>query len=317
MPASPTDPTASTGPTGPAALVIGEALIDLIRRPGQPDDARVGGSPLNVAVGLSRLGVPVELLTHLGSDAYADLVTGHLDANGVRVAEGSVGPGATSTAAATIGPDGAATYDFAIDWALPGVPRRTPELVHTGSIGAVLAPGAEVVEETLQVVRGTATVSYDPNVRPQLMGDLHLARKQVEGLVGLADVVKASDEDAAWLYPDLTVADVVRHWLGLGPALVVVTRGGEGAYAGTVAEVAEVTAPRTTVADTIGAGDSFMAGLLAALSDAGLLGRAQEGALRSLAGEDLRRVLTFAAACAAVTVSRPGADPPRRAEMPD
>jgi fructokinase len=296
--------------------VIGEALIDLIRRPGQPDDARVGGSPLNVAVGLSRLGVPVELLTHLGTDTYADLVTGHLDANGVGVVEGSVAHGATSTALATIGADGAATYDFAIEWALPGVPRRMPELVHTGSIGAVLEPGGRVVEETLRAVRSTATVSYDPNVRPQLMGDPVGARAKVEALVAVADVVKASDEDAAWLYPGLPVPEVARHWLGLGPALVVVTRGGEGAYAATAGEVVDVIAPRTTVADTIGAGDSFMAALLAALADAGVLGREREAALRALAGDELRRVLTFAAACAAVTVSRPGADPPRRVEMP-
>lgn len=305
MPASPTEP----------ALVIGEALIDLIRRPGQPDDAHVGGSPLNVAVGLSRLGVPVELLTHLGTDGYADLVTDHLDANGVGVVEGSLAPGPTSTAVATIGADGAAAYDFAITWALPGVPRGTPDLVHTGSIGAVLQPGAAVVAEAVSALRRTATVSYDPNVRPQLMGDREAAREQVESLVALADVVKASDEDVAWLHPGRTLAEVVRHWLDLGPALVVVTRGGEGAYAATAAEAVEVIAPRTTVADTIGAGDSFMAGLLAALGDAGLLGRAREAALRALSGDELRRVLAFAAGCAAITVSRPGADPPRRAEI--
>lgn len=305
MPASPTEP----------ALVIGEALIDLIRRPGRPEDARVGGSPLNVAVGLRRLGVPAVLQTSLGSDAYAELVAAHLDANDVPLVPGSVRAGRTSTAVATIGGDGAAAYTFDIDWTVGPAPTLSPALVHTGSIGAVLAPGASTVGETLRGLRPTATVSYDPNVRPQLMGERDAARTQVEALVALADVVKASDEDVAWLHPGLSVADVARRWLELGPALVVVTRGGEGAYAVTAAGPVEVLAPPTTVADTIGAGDSFMAGLLAALVDAGLVGRPREAELRDLAGDELRDVLTFAAACAAVTVSRPGADPPRRAEL--
>ncbi len=310
MPASPTE-RALPGPV----LVVGEALVDLIRRPGEPDDARVGGSPLNVAVGLSRLGVAAELLTHLGDDAYGELVTEHLAANGVGLVDGSVAPGPTSTARATIGDDGAAAYDFAIAWALPAVPPLATELVHTGSIGAVLEPGASVVVDTVTALRPVATVSYDPNVRPQLMGDRDDARRQVEAMVALADVVKASDEDVAWLHPGAGIAEVARRWLDLGPALVVVTRGGEGAYAVTAAGPVEVIAPAATVADTIGAGDSFMAGLLVALVDAGLAGREREAALRALAGEELRRVLTFAAACAAVTVSRPGADPPRRAEL--
>lgn len=305
MLASPTEPV----------LVIGEALIDLIRRPGEPDDARVGGSPLNVAVGLSRLGVPVELQTHLGSDAYADLVTAHLAANDVPLVPGSVRDGRTSTAVATIGADGAASYDFAIDWSVGQGSVVPPGLVHTGSIGAVLEPGGSVVVEILRAARERATISYDPNVRPQLMGERDSARDRIESLVGLADVVKASDEDVAWLHPDLSLQEVARRWLALGPALVVVTRGGEGAYAVTAAGEVEVIAPTTVVADTIGAGDSFMAGLLAGLSDAALLGRETEADLRALAGEQLARLLGFAAACAAVTVSRPGADPPRRAEL--
>lgn len=304
----------SASPSEPV-LVIGEALIDLIRRPGQPDDARVGGSPLNVAVGLSRLGVPAVLQTSVGTDAYGAMVAAHLAANEVEMVPGSVHDGRTSTALATIGADGAASYDFAIDWHLARRVTGAPALVHTGSIGAVLEPGATVVAETLQAVRASATVSYDPNVRPQLMGERDAARGRIEALVALADVVKASDEDLEWLYPDEGIAAVTRRWLELGPALVVVTRGGAGAFAATPADAVDVIAPLTEVADTIGAGDSFMAGLLAALVDAGLVGRQRVAQLRALGQEELRGLLGFAAACAAITVSRPGADPPRRAEL--
>jgi fructokinase len=255
------------------AYVVGEALIDLIRRPGEPETARVGGSPVNVAIGLSRLDIPVELQTHIGTDDHGVMIARHLAANDVRLVDGSVTDGPTSTAVATITEDGSATYEFDLSWSLGAVGRRTPALVHTGSIGAVLEPGAAVVVETIRALRDVATISYDPNVRPQLMGDRATARARIESLIALADVVKASDEDVAWLYPGIENDEVARRWLELGPALVVLTRGGSGAYAVTAGAAVEVLVPPTTVADTIGAGDSFMAGLLAALVDADLVGR--------------------------------------------
>jgi fructokinase len=160
--------------------------------------------------------------------------------------------------------------------------------VHVGSIGAALEPGATLVERLVTSSRPSATISFDPNVRPQLMGSAETARPRIERLVALADIVKASDEDLAWLYPGADVTEVVDRWLALGPALMV---------------------------DTIGAGDSFMAGLLAALSDRGLLGAARRSALRELSASDLTEVVGFAARCAAITVSRPGADPPTRADL--
>lgn len=302
MHASPPDPV----------LVIGEALIDLIRRPGELVDARVGGSPLNVAIGLSRLDVPAVLQTHIGSDAHADLIAAHLAENDVELVNGSIAGGRTSTAVATIGPDGAASYEFDIHWSLDRTPPGSPALLHTGSIGAVLEPGASVVVNTIRVLRDTATISYDPNVRPKLMGERGPARARIESLVCLADVVKASSEDLEWLYPDTDLGVVARRWRDLGPAIVVVTHGETGAYAVGSAASVRVPAPPTDLVDTIGAGDSFMAGLLAALSDADLLGRRHEARLRALDEVALRGLLEFAAACAAVTVSRPGADPPRR-----
>jgi fructokinase len=293
-------------------LVIGEALIDLIRRPGEHVDARVGGSPLNVAVGLSRLDVPAVLQTRIGSDAHADLIAAHLSENDVALVPGSVAGGRTSTAVATIGDDGAATYEFDIHWSLDRTPTGSPTLLHAGSIGAVLEPGASVVINTIRVLRDNATISYDPNVRPRLMGERDSARARIESLVCLADVVKVSSEDLEWLYPDTDADVVARRWRHLGPAIVVVTHGETGAYAVGSAGAVRIPAPATDLVDTIGAGDSFMAGLLAALSDHDLLGRKQEARLRALDEDALRQLLVFAAACAAITVSRPGADPPRR-----
>lgn len=299
----------------PDALVMGEALVDVIRRPDEPDDPRVGGSPFNVAVGLSRLEIPVDLYTRIGVDPHGEMLARHLVANGVGLVEGSLTSERTSTAVARIGPDGAATYDFDVTWSLSRVPRRSPALVHTGSIGAVVEPGASVVSEALGALREDATVSYDPNVRPRFMAERGAACARVEELVALADVVKASDEDAAWLYPGVAVEDVARDWLQRGPAVVVMTRGGTGAHAATADAAVDLPAPSAAVVDTIGAGDSFMAGLLAALADAALLGRSRETQLRALDVDTLSRLVEFAAACAAVTVSRPGADPPCRAEL--
>jgi fructokinase len=283
-----------------AALVIGEALVDVVVHPGgAAPTAHPGGSPANVAVGLARLGVPTTLHSDYGSDEHGRSIATHLAASGVATTPSTVGDRPTSLATARIAADGAATYEFAVTWDPAPVEARGYAVVHTGSIGAALEPGASTVEEALRGADGL--VSFDPNIRPALMPERAVALSRVERLVALADVVKASDEDVAWLYPDLAVADVLERWAALGPRLVVVTRGGAGADAVGPAGPLRVEAPRTTVADTIGAGDSFMAGLLADLLERGF--------------DDPAATLRFAARCAAITVARPGADPPRRAEL--
>ena len=299
--------------TPASILVVGEALVDVVRRDGE-DVVHPGGSPLNVAVGLQRLGVPATLHSSFGADPHGVAIAQHLEASEVAVTGSTVSDRETSVALATLAADGAATYTFSIDWdpARLEVPEGTFDAVHTGSIGAALEPGATMVEELLTKLRPTTTISFDPNVRPQLMGEPEEARVRVERFVALADLVKASDEDIAWLYPDATVAEILEHWLELGPALVVVTRGAHGADALAASGPAHVPAPPTEVADTIGAGDSFMAGLLAALSDMKLLGARRRRDLRELHAADVGLVTRFAARCAAITVSRPGADPPNR-----
>jgi fructokinase len=158
-------------------------------------------------------------------------------------------------------------------------------------------------------------VSYDPNARPVLMGDAGPARERVERFVAAADVVKVSDEDLLWLTPGADPADVAQDWLALGPGLVVVTRGGEGATGVCAAGLVDVPAPRIGVVDTVGAGDAFMSGLLDALAGADLLGSERSAALRAIPQERLEAAVRRAIRVAAITCTRPGADPPTRAEL--
>lgn len=317
--------TTTDAPFTPSALVIGEALIDIVRTVDGRVTEHAGGSPMNVAVGLARLGHPVEFASWFGTDAHGQLILDHLAADGVRLTPGTAEAPRTSTAAANLAADGQATYEFDLDWSPKPVTTATPPaLVHTGSIAGVLTPGAERVRATLAEHRGTAAVSYDPNARPSIMGDAAAARRDVEALVALANVVKVSDEDVAWLCGEESedaLRTVVRAWLDLGPGLVVVTRGGSGATAWTRggAEV-DVASEQVTVADTVGAGDSFMAGLDDGLWRLGLLEVGARGgrpadALAGLDAESLTRVLRRCARIAAITVSRPGANPPRLDEL--
>ena len=313
---------AAPGPAG-TALVIGEALVDVVIHPGAEPVDIPGGSPANVALGLARLGRDAELDCWIADDARGRAVRSHLVADGVRITPGSDGAERTSTAQATIGEDRAATYVFDLDWNPPyPAPAEPPILVHTGSIAAILEPGARTVEQVLRDFRASATVCYDPNARPQLMGSPEKAREIVERLVALSDLVKCSDEDVAWFYginedDDAALEGVLRGWLQMGPAIVVVTRGKRGALALTSSGLRlEVPAdPSVIVADTVAAGDSFMGGLEDGLWSEGLVGAQQREALRAIDAAALERVVRHASRIADITVSRAGANPPTRAEL--
>jgi len=283
----------------PRVLVIGEALVDVVKIGAAVSQTYPGGSPLNVAVGIARLGIDTTLHTSYGSDSNGVLIGRHLAASGVRVTDASTSRVATSVSEATVDAAGAASYDFRFGWDPGPIDVDGYGFVHVGSLGAVIEPGASLVEAALQ--RADGLVSFDPNIRPALMPERQAALARIERIVSLANVVKASDEDIAWLYPGETVERVLEHWQGLGPRLVVATRGEAGVVALTTGGPLRVAAPTTIVADTIGAGDSFMAGLIA-----GLLARGFA---------DSHSTLEFAARCAAITVSRPGADPPWRSEL--
>ncbi len=300
-------------------VVVGEALIDLVgQRGGRTLAAHPGGSPANVALGLARLGVPVTLKTCLGRDAFGEMISAHLEASGVRVDGGPKGGVSTSLSIATLAA-GIASYDFRIDWdveALAPLPIET-RCLHTGSLATVLPPGKASVVDLVEREhkRGRVTVSYDPNVRPALLGDAARARPDIERLVALSDVVKASDEDLRWLYPDRPDEDVAQAWLASGPALVVVTRGGAGAYAVSAGLELHRRAVPLDLVDTVGAGDSFTSGLLDGLHRADLVGGARRDALAAIDEATLGSVVDAAALIAAITCSRPGADPPTRAEV--
>jgi fructokinase len=305
--------------TAPRALVVGEALVDVVRRPDGSVEEHPGGSPMNVAIGLGRLGRRVDLLTWLGADVRGDAVRHHIAASNVRVLTGNRQPTSTPVATAVLDADGVATYEFDLAWDLPerwDEPRVEPIVVHTGSIAAVLAPGGAAVAALVAAHRASSTITYDPNMRPALMGTPQAARPVVEALVAQSDVVKVSDEDLAWLHPGVAPTEIADEWSRLGPSLIVVTGGGEGAFACTAGGVrVTAAAPHVEVADTVGAGDSFMSGLIDGLWTAGLLGADRRGALDAVDAATVERVLTRCARIAAITVSRAGANPPTSAEL--
>ena len=300
-------------------VVVGEALVDLVgQRGGRTWVAHPGGSPANVALGLARLGNPVTLVTRLGRDAFGEMVRAHLEDSGVQIDSGPDGEVATSLAIATLAA-GVASYDFRIEWEL-GVLAPLPveaRCLHTGSLATALAPGNGAVVDLIEREheRGRATISYDPNVRPALLGAPEVARPEIERLVSLADVVKVSDEDLRWLYPGRPDEEVARAWLASGPALVVITRGGEGVYA--VTRSLEVRRPAVPIdlVDTVGAGDSFSSGLLDGLRRADLLGGPRREALAQVDRATLLSIVDAAGMVAAITCSRPGANPPTREEL--
>jgi fructokinase len=292
-------------------LVIGESLIDIVE-----SDEHVGGSPLNVAVGLGRLGREVDFLTYIADDAYGQRITEYLNAAGVQLVSESRTAERTATARSTIAEDGSADYVFDLDWQLSGTPPVAPPLfVHTGSIAAVQDPGCLAVAALIDTYRVSATVTFDPNVRPSLIADRDLARERIEHLVERSDIVKVSEEDLRWIDPDRPPERIAQTWLALGPAIVAVTMADRGAAAVCAAGVARVPARPVQVVDTVGAGDAFMVGLIDALWASDLLGAQRRAELAALDLDALTAALEAASAAAALTAGRAGADLPDRAAL--
>ncbi|HST48909.1 carbohydrate kinase family protein [Jatrophihabitans sp.] len=306
--------------------VIGEALIDLVMAPaGGPGPtgylAHPGGSPYNVAIGLARLGQPARLLARLSGDAFGRQLRAHAEANGVDLSCAVDAAEQSTLAVVSLDAERNAEYDFyrtgTADWQwsdaeLDRIPADASWL-HTGSLASWTEPGAGVIAGQLRRrrQRQPVVVSYDPNIRPALLPDHRQALDRVEAMVRLADVVKASAEDLAWLYPGRGADEVLRHWRGLGTAVVVMTDGGRGArfLAGQSAadgEVATVPGRPVEVVDTVGAGDAFMAGLINALV---------AGGFAPGAGSAVAPAVAEAVLVAALTCARAGANPPTAAEL--
>jgi fructokinase len=296
------------------ALVIGEALIDIVEREGHVTGEHVGGSPLNVAVGLARLGRGVDFLTHIGDDTRGRRIVDYVEQSGVQLVSGSQTAQRTPTALATLDASGSAQYEFDIDWQLAGTPEVAPPVVaHAGSIATVLEPGCRATAALLDAYHPSATITFDPNVRPALIEDADIARGRIDRWIERCDVVKASDEDMGWIDPGRSPEQIARTWLDLGPSVVAVTMGGNGAFAMCAAGTVRVPALRVKVVDTVGAGDAFMTGLIDALWSVGLLGAERRPHLARISVDALTTVVQTAALSAALTVARAGADLPDRA----
>jgi fructokinase len=304
-------------------VVIGEALIDLTAPVADGSAiARPGGSPLNVAVGLARLGQRTAFAGRLSGDPFGAVLRRHLERSAVDLRY--VVPAAEpSTIALVELAGGQATYEFSLGadfhWSpdelefLPG----GASAVHFGSLASWLPPGDAAIASAISRLRrrGPVLISYDPNARPSLQPDAAVARRQVEESVSLAHVVKASSADVQWLYGQAAdVGSVAGQWLDLGARLVVITTGADGAT-GWVAGQAPVSEPAfpATVADTVGAGDAFTSGLLDALARRDLLEPGRLTALNDAVR--LADVIGDASRVAGITCTRPGANPPGRAEV--
>ncbi|MDX6389533.1 MAG: fructokinase [Streptosporangiaceae bacterium] len=306
--------------------VIGEALIDLVPTPDSTTLRAVpGGTALNVAVGAARLGHPTALMARLSSDYFGQILRRHAARNGVDLGAAAEADEPTTLAAATpAATPGAASRTRArlylqgtADWQwsaaeLARIPVATT-ILHLGSLACCVAPGAARILKAAAIQRRNgALVCLDPDVCPDVLGTPARGRLLVERMVMSADVVKASTEDIAWLYPGRALEDAAAHWLRLGPELVVITCGGDGAMAlrGTRTVLHRPAYPARVV-DTSGAGDAFTAALLGGL---GQLSQASAG-LRALSGQDLARLLDICAVAAGLTCERTGTDLPTRTEL--
>ncbi|WP_413455333.1 PfkB family carbohydrate kinase [Glutamicibacter sp. FR1] len=295
--------------------VIGEALVDVLASGIAPAQEFVGGSPLNVAVALSRLGYPGTLISRWGADDKGRKIEQYLQENNVAYL-GGADDQATVIAHGILDPAGGAAFAFNAYWQMPTIGpelAQDAELVHTGSIATLFSP--EELLPLLSAARTHATISYDPNLRPSLVTNHAQTVAEVERFVGQADVVRVSGIDLKWLYPMRSVQDSARAWLDMGPAIVVSTAGSRGSWGVVRAGDAEFAAPLVEVTDTVGAGDTFTAALLCWLAEHGLIGAANREKLNRLQIDELSQALEFAAMAAAVTVQRAGANPPHRQEL--
>lgn len=305
-------------------VVSGEALMDLFdagaTSTGQRLDARIGGSPLNVAIGLARLGQPVQFFGAIGRGFLGERLLQALRDEGVGTA--AVRRVAAPTTLGLVGLDSQGVADYAFYGAdaadrqlqladLVYVPAAAA--YHFGSYALVVEPAGGTLRKLAHRVAPQALVSYDVNVRRNVEPSLARWQAVVDEMLDSTHLLKMSDEDLHQLYPGADIDVLASRWLARGVRMVVVTRGGAGASAWTAAGAIHVPPVPTPVVDTVGAGDTFQAALLATLAEGQRLSPAGLSALSQPAAAEL---LTFAARAAAVTCSRRGADLPRRRDVP-
>ena len=296
-------------------VVCGEALIDCVT--GGADSP--GGGPFNAARALARLGIPTQFLGHLSRDAHGEQLRDLLLADGVDLGMTSFGSEPTTLAIAEVNVEGRASYRFVSEDT--SAPNLTSTMVpasfgadvdalHVGTLGLVFEPIATTIAAVVEREHSKRLIMVDPNIRPTVVNGASGYRARLDRIIAQSTIVKASDADIAWLFPQLDRLAAARALLASGPKLVVVTLGPDGALGMTTSAEVRVSAPVVQVVDTIGAGDAFGAALLAWLADHGRLSRN----LR-LDGDDLRMALEFACRVASFTCTRAGADAPWRTEL--
>ncbi len=306
-------------------LCVGEALIDMVPVPHDRETAylpRAGGSPYNVAVALGRLGAEVAFLGRISRDPFGQLLREVLQKSGVSLDYVVDTDDLTFLALVQVVSKVSPRFTFyqecegAYFLGEEDLPPRLDgvDILHFGSISLLIEPGATAITRLVQREAGQRLISFDPNVRPILIEDREAYLARMAEWVARADVVKVSNDDVAWLYPERSLEETAREWLNAGPSLVVFTLGEEGAVAYTSQVSARVPAPRVEVADTVGAGDAFTAALLFALRRGGYLSPA---ALRNLSRDTLADILRFAVRVGSLTCTRPGAEPPWLHEVRD
>jgi len=291
--------------------VCGEVLIDIL-----PTGPVVGGGPANTAKALARLGHDVHFIDGISSDAYGQSARAELLHDGVNLDLVLASDKPTCTATVTLDAaggasyefliDGTATFDFASSW-LPDPYRYQPQVLHIGTLVTMIEPGASALYDWAMQVAELAPIVFDPNIRPSVQPDRDLYEAAVEKWAALSAVIKVSDDDLAWLFPGQSIEDVANRWINDGAFLVVVTQGANGLMGYTSDGRVEVPGIKVDVVDTVGAGDTVGAIVVEAMLTHGLI---------ELRGDLLRSVLARAAAAAAITCSRKGAQPPYKHELP-
>ena len=294
--------------------VCGEVLIDLIPR-GEKKIAIVGGGPANTAKALAMLGFDSYFIDGISSDAYGEKAKSELLYAGVNLkyAHFTVKPTCTAdvsldaagVASYVFAIEGSATFDFAHDW-LPDPIEIKPAVLQIGTLATIVEPAATILLEWARKVATVAPIVFDPNVRSSIVSDRTKYQAAVARWTAISAVIKVSEDDLAWLYPDREQTDIAVQWLNEGAQLVIITKGSYGLIG--ITKEGSVTVPgvKVEVADTVGAGDTVGAIVVEAIVERGLA---------ALHGEVLREVLTRAAKAASITCSRAGANPPTRAEI--
>jgi fructokinase len=290
--------------------VCGEVLIDAL-----PTGPVVGGGPANTAKALARLDHEVQFIGGLSTDTYGVMARKELDRDGVGLGLALESNKPTSTATVKLDSSGSATYTFVIDgtatfdfspsW-LPDPERLKPSVLHIGTLATVVEPGATVLFDWAIKCAEFAPIVFDPNIRPSFLSDREKYSQAVEKWMAISSVVKLSDEDIAWLYPDETMDEVAHRWLSGETSLVVITRGEKGIIGYTHGAQEEVEGAKVVVVDTVGAGDTVGAIIVEAVI---------QNSVAGVVGQVLVDTLHKAAIAAGITVSRAGAQPPRLHEL--